>query len=285
MRIAVSIGHTLYGADTGAVGYLNESKCNREVGNLVVDKLEAQGHEVVLCQIDNATDVNISLNYRVNKANSTNCDLFIEIHFNAGGGTGSETWIIGTGGTAEKYARDIVNSICEIGYPNRGVKVGNLYVLKNTVAPAVLIECCFVDSKADADRYNADELASKIVKGITGVDDMGTPNSELNCTHYALEDCVVVDSNNEYVGMIYKNEEFQVNWVGDAESNYIKSVDFAGSNGYTKSGYLDNKYNVCKIGEEPPKEETKEEYKVVINCKSLEEANLIKTFLATARVE
>ena len=168
MKIAVSVGHTLSGADSGAVGYLNESKCTREIGELVKTKLIAQGHSVVFCRIDNASSVNASLAYRVNKANSANVDLFVEIHLNAGGGTGSETWIVGTGGTAEGYARKIVNSLSELGFANRGVKVGNFYVLKNTKAPAVLIECCFVDSKADYNRYNVNNIANKIVKGIIG---------------------------------------------------------------------------------------------------------------------
>lgn len=168
MKIAVSVGHTLTGADYGAVGYLNESKCTREIGEFVKSGLESQGHEVVYCRIDNASTVNQSLSYRVSKANSANVDLFVEIHLNSGGGKGTETYIVGTGGTAEKYAKTIVNSIAGIGYVNRGVKVANFYVLRNTIAPAVLVECCFVDSSEDANRYDAKKIGNSIVKGITG---------------------------------------------------------------------------------------------------------------------
>lgn len=168
MRIAVSVGHTLSGADYGASGYLEESKCTREIGEFVKSGLENQGHEVIYCRIDSAKTVDESLSYRVNKANSANVDLFVEIHLNAGGGKGVETYIYGRGGIAEGYAGNIVNSIADIGYTNRGVKVANFYVLRNTVAPAVLVECCFVDSNEDYNRYDAKEIGNSIVKGITG---------------------------------------------------------------------------------------------------------------------
>ena len=43
-----------------------------------------------------------------------------------------------------------------------------VYVLKNTKAPAMLVECCFVDDKDDVKLYNYYEMASAIVYGITG---------------------------------------------------------------------------------------------------------------------
>ena len=45
-----------------------------------------------------------------------------------------------------------------------------MYVLKNTKAPALLIEVCFVDDKDDVELYqeNVDKVARAIVKGITG---------------------------------------------------------------------------------------------------------------------
>lgn len=176
MKYAIAVGHTLSGADYGAVGYLIESICTRQIGELVQNYLLAQGHTVVFCRIDNASSVGQSLSYRVNKANSENVDLYVEIHLNAGGGSGSEVWIYGTGGIAEKYARTVVNSLAELNYPNRGVKTSqSLYVLRNTIAPAILVECCFVDSRDDANRYNADSIARAIVKGLTGTNLNNTP--------------------------------------------------------------------------------------------------------------
>lgn len=41
-------------------------------------------------------------------------------------------------------------------------------MLKHTKAPALLIECCFVDDPDDVAIYNADRMAAAIVAGITG---------------------------------------------------------------------------------------------------------------------
>ena len=43
-----------------------------------------------------------------------------------------------------------------------------LYVLKNTKAPAMLIECCFVDDKDDVALYDFRSMAKAIVYGLTG---------------------------------------------------------------------------------------------------------------------
>lgn len=240
MKIAVSVGHTLSGADYGAVGTLNESKCVREIGEIVKSKLEKQGHNVVYCRIDNANSVNSSLAYRVNKANSEKVDLFIEIHLNAGGGVGTETWIAGRGGQAERYAKQIVDSISELGYRNRGVKVGNFYVVKNTIAPAVLIECCFVDSNEDANRYNANKIAEQIVVGITGNKTIeGIKNNELICDSVAIEECIV-DRGNQGKGLLYEQELFKWKYTTDQDDGYKKYIDYMGAQGYVKSGFIES---------------------------------------------
>ena len=74
---------------------------------------------------------------------------------------------------AIQYGKAIVESIASLGFrirddaiPDHVKTDSQLYVLKNTKAPAVLIECCFVDDKDDADLYNADQMANAIVYGI-----------------------------------------------------------------------------------------------------------------------
>ena len=72
-------------------------------------------------------------------------------------------------GSAFKAACSIVNAISELGFRNRGAKVNpSYYVLRKTVAPAILVECCFCDSPEDAQKYNAESVATAIVKGLTG---------------------------------------------------------------------------------------------------------------------
>ncbi|GKX65846.1 N-acetylmuramoyl-L-alanine amidase [Inconstantimicrobium mannanitabidum] len=166
MKIAISCGHTLRGADTGARGYLIEENCTRDIANYAKQYLVEAGHTVVLCRIDDASSVIQSLQYRVDEANNANVDMFAEIHLNSGGGVGTEVYCVGLGGKAEQYAKQVLDKVVDLGYKNRGVKTANFYVIQYTKAPAILIECCFVDSQEDANRYNAKALGKAIAEGI-----------------------------------------------------------------------------------------------------------------------
>jgi len=164
MDLIISVGHTLTGKGTGAVGFLNESICTREIGERVKAMLEAMGYNVIYLRVDQSDN---DLYDRVSKATASNGTLFIEIHLNAGGGMGVEIFTYGAKEIPE--ARRILNQIVALGFRNRGIKDGKgLYVIRNTNMPSMLIECCFVDTQEDANLYNADNLAKAIVKGITG---------------------------------------------------------------------------------------------------------------------
>ena len=81
MKSLISVGHTASGnVGCGAVGYLNESNCTREIVPLIVSKLKSLGHEAIKLQIDNSD----SHDYvkRANQANSIGGDYFVEIHLN-----------------------------------------------------------------------------------------------------------------------------------------------------------------------------------------------------------
>ncbi|MCI8695820.1 MAG: N-acetylmuramoyl-L-alanine amidase, partial [Lachnospiraceae bacterium] len=70
---------------------------------------------------------------------------------------------------ATAHAEKVCQAIAGLGFRNRGVKYSKgLYVLKNTKAPAMLIECCFVDDRDDVQLYDCQKMAEAIVFGITG---------------------------------------------------------------------------------------------------------------------
>ena len=72
-----------------------------------------------------------------------------------------------TAALSRVIAQTISNS--GLGYKNRGVKARpDLYVLKHTKAPALLVECCFVDDADDVRLYDPDKMAAAIVHGIAG---------------------------------------------------------------------------------------------------------------------
>lgn len=167
MKIALSAGHTLSGKGTGAVGYINEGNETRVMFNLVKKWLVADGHTVYACNVDKSDTY---LKQQVALANKQSVDVAVQIHFNAGGGTGTET-LHDLGSTKGKEFATRVNAKLATVFKNRGAKSRNdLYWLNNTKAPAILIEICFVDSKTDTTYYNAnkDKIAKLIAEGIVG---------------------------------------------------------------------------------------------------------------------
>lgn len=153
----------------GASGYLDEVTEDRAVTAQVIAKLRALGHTVFDCTDDSGRTQVQNLANIVHACNAHAADLDVSIHLNSGGGTGTEVLVYSDTGEAAGYAVKICAAISELGYRNRGVKERkNLYVLRRTSAPALLVECCFVDSSEDAQRFDADKMAAAIVQGITG---------------------------------------------------------------------------------------------------------------------
>ena len=192
MIINVHAGHNPDGkVACGAVGLIRESTENRNVAAEVIAQLRGLGHTVYDCTVNDGINKQDVLKKIVTKCNAHDADLDVSIHFNAGANdkkgngvtTGTEVYIFDNSSKAKPYAQEIVNSIAALGYKNRGVKINkNLYVLKNTKAPALLVECCFVDDADDVGLYSVHSMASAIVKGITGhtydpVDDGKTESS------------------------------------------------------------------------------------------------------------
>lgn len=171
MIFEINCGHCVNGKfDGGAIGNgLKEQDLTRLVGNLVMAKLKANGHTVINCTVDSADSVNDALKGICAKANAVKADMFISIHFNAFNNLGHGTEVLTFGGKEIKEARNILNNIVSLGYVNRGIKDGShLYVIKNTHATAMLVECCFIDNEVDIKLFNAEKMADAIVHGLIG---------------------------------------------------------------------------------------------------------------------
>lgn len=168
MKFGIDMGHNAP-PDTGAVGWAKEDDLTKAVGNQVIEKLEALGHEVVNCTPRRASSVVDSLRRRVNTANARNVDLYVSIHFNAFNGRANGTEVFAASSAGRRYAQPVLNQIINLGFYNRGVKNGShFFVLKNTNMPAILIECCFIDSWRDRNLYGTEAMVNAIVKGLTG---------------------------------------------------------------------------------------------------------------------
>ena len=178
MIINVHAGHNPSGkVASGAAGYLIESVENRIVKDKVIELLRENGHTVYDCTEDNGTSQADVLNKIIAKCNSHNVDIDVSIHFNAGAAdrdnktTGTEVYVYGLNAGATTYAQRVLDKISALGFQNRGIKVNtSLAVLRRTKAPAMLVECCFVDDKDDAALYDADKMARAIAGGIINAD-------------------------------------------------------------------------------------------------------------------
>ncbi|MEM7726833.1 MAG: N-acetylmuramoyl-L-alanine amidase [Cyanobacteria bacterium P01_A01_bin.45] len=168
MKFGIDIGHNAP-PDTGATGIKFEDNLTLDIGNRVMDKLRALGHQVVDCRPKNVNSVRSSLSQRVRNANISPVDIFVSIHFNAFNGKANGTEIYATSSKGKKIASSVLKEILKIGFFNRGVKNGShLYVVRNTNMPAILIECCFIDSAKDMSLFDSEKMANAIVQGLTG---------------------------------------------------------------------------------------------------------------------
>lgn len=165
----------------GANGLFSEVVEDRKVKGAVISKLRVLGHTVYDCTDDEGTTQSKNLANIVTKCNQHDVDLDISIHFNSSNGIGNGVEVLQYSDKTQEVAQNICNAIAELGFKNRGVKQRtDLYVLRKTKSPAILIECCFCDSYVDANIYNYETMADTIVKGITNqqVTNIGKHDSE-----------------------------------------------------------------------------------------------------------
>lgn len=152
----------------GADGYLDEVTEDRKVKDAVIKYLKAAGHTVYDCTDDAGTTQPKNLANIVAKCNAHTVDLDISIHLNAGGGTGCEVYY--TSSKGKTYAGKVSAAVASaLGIKDRGAKESDtLYVLNHTTAPAILVECCFVDNKTDKAAWDVDKCAKAIVEAVIG---------------------------------------------------------------------------------------------------------------------
>ncbi|MBO8204193.1 N-acetylmuramoyl-L-alanine amidase [Prochlorococcus marinus] len=171
--VVIDPGHG--GPDPGAIGIggIRETDVVLEVAKIVKKFLSEKGVKVRLTRTN---EVDLDLPPRVSFANNTDADIFVSIHANASRGkrrdiNGLETFYF-RGWRGRLLAKRIQKQILRVspGSPDRGVKQGRFYVIKNTRMPAVLVEIGFLTGRLDARRLekttHRKRLAYAISKGI-----------------------------------------------------------------------------------------------------------------------
>lgn len=186
LTVCIDPGHQSNSGDVGARGNgLKEEEINLSVGLMLRDILTASGVEVIMTRETPTTPwttLGRSLAERVAIAEraglpeqaKAKADLFVSIHANAfsqASANGTETLIVGTGGRAEKTAKPIQRNLVGLGMADRGVKVrSDLYVLRQTSMPAVLVELGFMTNPDDAKKLGdpawQKQAAYAIARGI-----------------------------------------------------------------------------------------------------------------------
>jgi len=167
--VVLDAGHGGY--DAGAVnGSRLEKNDNLRMALAVGALLRNCGFNVIYTR---STDVFVPLTERAAISNRANADLFVSFHRNGStnpNANGFENWVY-TNASAKSVAAAnyILDRVVAVGVQsNRGIKHGNFVVLRETRAPAVLIENGFISNLEDNRLFDSkfDSYAQAIASGI-----------------------------------------------------------------------------------------------------------------------
>lgn len=158
-KVYVGIGHG--GSDSGAVGNgFLEKNLTLSIGKYCNERLKQYGIET---KISRTSDIDSSINSKVAASNAFKADVCMDIHINAGGGDGSEVYYSHVSPNGKKLAQSIVDATLAIRQNTRGIKTrvdddGTDYfgMIRMTDAPAVLVECAFIDNATDIQIINTE---------------------------------------------------------------------------------------------------------------------------------
>jgi len=156
--VVLDAGHG--GRDPGASGdYLSEKDVNLAVVQKVGQLLTAKGIKVVYTRSD---DTYVSLDDRSNIANIYNASVFVSVHANASTSStpsGTETYCYYPLENPQLYLqkeerynlalRLQQSLVASLGRIDRGVKQGNLSVLRESIMPSALVEMAFISNPTE----------------------------------------------------------------------------------------------------------------------------------------
>lgn len=187
MKIAIFAGHG--GKDPGAVDpielkqndgiyqdniYTEESDVNLKAAKILEKILIKNGHEVLMAREE---DVYISLQKRTDFANNNKADIVISLHANAAANSaanGIETLYYPTSPNGKKLAECVQKRMIKASNAvDRGIKKrNNLYVLRKTLMPAILVEMGFLTNVREEHLLNEKEYLYLLMEAVAfGVDD------------------------------------------------------------------------------------------------------------------
>lgn len=179
LKIAIDAGHYKGTPGRRCLAALDPAQTGEwELNRRVADKLEEllAGYDCQILRVDDKTgDKLIDLGDRVAAANGWPADVYLSIHHNAGikGGSGGGC-VVYTAPGCQAKSRALQRAVYGAVVSRTGL-VGNratpmaergLYVLRLTRMPAILIECGFMDSKADVPVILGPYFAGQVADGL-----------------------------------------------------------------------------------------------------------------------
>lgn len=183
MKIIIHAGHNPDGKIAcGAVGFMKESTCNRDVLSYINSK-HLTG--VTCFSIEDGTSQIDVLKKQVARIEADTYDLSISIHFNAAGdkkaaGVEAYAWDVYSENIGTRFAKNFLAILEKKGYKNRGLKSGKtLYVIKNTSCPSILLECGFITNQDDCRRYSPSLIGDAIITAIQSIQGNIIPDSKV----------------------------------------------------------------------------------------------------------
>ena len=256
-KFAVRGGHQHTGQDGCAVGYISEIDVDRRYYQLVIEKLQALGHEVLDVTPPEANrTLADSLNYGINMANDFKAEYFISCHvdaFKTDVANGCE--VICGSQDGLNIGRKIVTEFNNLGFATHGgayLDVRGLAEIRAFNGITLICEPFFCDSSIDIAIYNkvGDEgIASAIVKGITGqVVNTINPTSVINVVQHAPQPVDKVAEAKKFIGTRCTELQTKLDKIGykltiDGDFgnlSYNAVIDFQGKNGLIQDGLAGN---------------------------------------------
>ncbi len=164
------------GRDSGAIGNgLREKDIVLPLSFLIAGDLQWLSKGKIEVAFTRQHDEYLTLASRVKMEREVDADLFVSVHsnsFTSSAPRGFEVHYYSNLSRGENVAKAIVHAV-RSKYPlhGNGLKVSpRLHVIKNTGAPAVLLESLYVSNRSDRrllkDRENRESLAWLIARGI-----------------------------------------------------------------------------------------------------------------------
>jgi N-acetylmuramoyl-L-alanine amidase len=163
LTIVVDAGHG--GHDNGAMGSRSKEKDHTlDISRRLAGHLRSRGANVLMSRDG---DYYVTLQGRVDFANSRKADLFVSVHINSFRSTsaGTETFYYTAQSVA--LAREVHKELIKAtGLKNRGVTQERFFVVRKTWMPSILTETAFISNSREEALLVQPQFRERVARGL-----------------------------------------------------------------------------------------------------------------------